>query len=54
MKSIEKTFQSMISADSLFSAWGEFRKGKNKRKDVQEFGRNAEKNIFRLHRELAA
>lgn len=44
----------MISAESLFSAWGEFRKGKNKRKDVQEFGRNVEKNIFRLHLELAA
>ena len=44
----------MISVESLFSAWNEFRKGKNKRKDVQEFGRNVEKNIFRLHRELVA
>ncbi len=54
MNESQKTFQSMISAESLFSAWVEFRKGKNKRKDVQEFGRNVEKNIFRLHRELAA
>jgi retron-type reverse transcriptase len=42
----------MVSAEQLFKAWGEFRKGKTKRKDVQEFGRHVEKHIFRLQRDL--
>lgn len=49
-----KSFQAMISVESLFNAWNEFRRGKGKRIDVQEFGRNVERNIFRLHRELIA
>ncbi len=49
-----KSFQAMISVESLFNAWNEFRRGKSKRIDVQEFGRNVERNIFSLHRELVA
>jgi RNA-directed DNA polymerase len=47
-------FDEMISPERLFEAWYEFRKGKGNRRDVQEFGRHAEKHIFRLHRELAS
>ncbi len=47
-------FEQMVSAESLFTAWVEFRRGKTGRRDVQEYGRHVEKNIFRLHRELAA
>lgn len=44
----------MISAEALFEAWTEFRKGKRARLDVQEYERHLEKNIFRLQRELKA
>lgn len=52
MKTFSNLFEEMTSAERLFDAWFEFRKGKTKRKDVQEFGRFAERNIFRLHRDL--
>jgi RNA-directed DNA polymerase len=38
--------------ENLFLAWDEFRRGKNKRKDVQKFNFNLEDNIFKLHQEL--
>ena len=44
----------MVSAERLFQAWFLFRKGKRNRKDVQEFERNLEQNVFKLHRELFA
>ena len=44
----------MISTERLFEAWREFQKGKTKRKDVQDFWRHLERNIFQLQRELAA
>ena len=47
-------FDEMISPERLFEAWYEFRKGKNNRRDVQDFGRHAEKHIFRLHRDLSS
>lgn len=53
MKTYNSIFEDLISTERLFEAWFEFRKGKTNRKDVQEFGRHLEKNIFRLHRELA-
>jgi len=49
---IPDLFKELTSAERLFDAWFEFRKGKTNRRDVQEFGRHLEKNIFRLHREL--
>jgi retron-type reverse transcriptase len=52
MNTFSNLFEEMTSAERLFDAWLEFRKGKTKRKDVQEFGRYAERNIFRLHRDL--
>ena len=35
-------------------AWREFRRGKSKKRDVQEFEFNLEDNIFQLHEELRA
>ena len=52
MKTYPNLFEEMTSSERLFDAWFEFRKGKTKRKDVQEFGRFAERNIFRLHRDF--
>jgi len=46
MKKFSNLFEEMTSAESLFAAWFEFRKGKTSRKDVQEFGRHAERNIL--------
>ncbi|MBU4274514.1 reverse transcriptase/maturase family protein [Patescibacteria group bacterium] len=45
-------FKEIISLDNLFLAWDEFKKGKRKKKDVQEFEYNLENNIFELHHEL--
>ncbi|MEK7565090.1 MAG: reverse transcriptase domain-containing protein [Patescibacteria group bacterium] len=36
----------------MFLAWREFKKGKRKRLDVQEFEFNLEDNLFQLHNEL--
>lgn len=45
----EIEYEDLISIENLFQAWGEFRKGKRKRKDVQIFERNLEDNLFALH-----
>lgn len=45
-------YSQLISIESLFQAWDEFKKGKRKRKDVQEFERYLEDNLFELHNEL--
>lgn len=45
-------YLNLISIENLFQAWGEFRKGKSKRFDVQEFERNLEDNLFELHQKL--
>ncbi len=36
----------------MFLAWKEFKKGKSKKKDVQEFEFNLEDNLFQLHQDL--
>ena len=54
MKTFENVFSEMTSPTALFDAWWQFRRGKAKRHDVQEFGRFLEKNVFRLHRDLHA
>lgn len=38
--------------EGLFSAWNEFKNGKQKKRDVLEFEFNLEENIFQLHNEL--
>jgi len=45
-------FDSIISVENLLKAWREFKKGKNKKKDVLEFDFYLEENIFLLHKEL--
>jgi retron-type reverse transcriptase len=45
-------FEKLITLDNLFLAWSEFKKGKTKRKDVQEFEFNLEDNIFQIYHEL--
>jgi retron-type reverse transcriptase len=52
MADISNIFDEMVSSERLFEAWYEFKKGKSARYDVQEFGRHAEKHIFKLRREL--
>jgi len=45
-------FEEIISLENLFLAWKEFKKGKRKKQDVQEFEFNLEDNLFQLHWEL--
>jgi len=45
-------FERIISLENLFSAWNEFRLGKEGKLDVQEFGLDLEDNIFELHNDL--
>jgi len=45
-------YSNLISIENLFQAWSEFRKGKSKRFDVQEFERHVEDNLFGLHQRL--
>ena len=45
-------FEDIISPENLLLAWQEFRKGKSKRKDVQEFSFRLMDNIFQLHNDL--
>ncbi|MEK7213638.1 MAG: hypothetical protein AAB637_00770 [Patescibacteria group bacterium] len=46
------TYDSIISVENLLQAWKEFRKGKSKRIDVQEFHLHLMDNILDLHFEL--
>jgi len=52
MKTYNNLFERIISAESLFSAWDAFRRGKQKKPDVQRFEWNLERNIFKLRRDL--
>lgn len=52
MKTYQNVFENIISMENLFSAWEEFKKGKQKKKDVMEFEFNLEDSIFNLRREL--
>ncbi len=45
-------FEKIISPENLFLAWDNFKNGKQKKNDVQEFEWELEQNIFQLHREL--
>ncbi len=46
------TFFEIISLENLFYSWAEFKRGKENKKDVQEFALNLEDNIFELHNDL--
>ena len=45
-------FEKIISPENLFLAWHEFKRGKRKKKDVQQFEFSLEDNLFQLHFEL--
>lgn len=45
-------FESITSVDNLLEAWGEFVRGKKRKKDVQEFYANLMDNVFLLHEDL--
>ncbi len=45
-------YQELITPENLFSAWDEFRIGKQKNADVMLFERHVEDNIFKLHEDL--
>lgn len=45
-------YPELTSVENLFQAWGEFRKGKRKRKDLQVFERHLEDNLFVLQNAL--
>lgn len=42
----------MVSVENLLFSWHKFKRGKMKKKDVQEFALYVEKHIFELHRKL--
>ena len=49
---VNSIFDHIISTENILDAWREFKKGKMKRIDVQEFHFNFEDNIFELHDNL--
>ena len=52
MKVARHFFDSMISIENLFLCWEQFKRGKKKRKDIQQFEMYLEDFIFELHEEL--
>lgn len=49
---VHNLYLQIISLNNLFTAWREFKVGKEKKIDVIMFGLNLENNIFALHNEL--
>jgi len=52
MKKYVNLFERIASLENLVLAWEEFRKGKDKKFDVQIFEYSLEQNLFSLHRDL--
>lgn len=46
-------YTELITLENLFSAWDEFKKGKQNKIDVMQFERYLEDNLFALHDELS-
>ena len=53
MKVYKNIFEQIISAENLFLAWEEFRRGKQSKYDVMKFEWQLEENLFALQRELS-
>src|SRR5579859_5123331 len=53
MKVYKDLYEQIISPESLFLAWEEFRRGKQGKKDVMKFEWQLEENLFNLQRDLA-
>ncbi|MDJ0652089.1 MAG: reverse transcriptase/maturase family protein [Simkaniaceae bacterium] len=54
MKIARHLFDSIVSIENLFFCWDQFKRGKKKRKDIQQFEVYLEDFIFALHEELIA
>jgi len=52
MRTYNNLFNSLVSSESLFTAWQEFKRGKTNKIDVLTFEYQLEKNIFDLQRDL--
>jgi RNA-directed DNA polymerase len=52
MRKCAHTYDTIISVENLFEAWSEFKRGKTKKVDVQEFERDLMSYILALHTEL--
>lgn len=52
MRAEELKFDDVITIEKLFQAWDEFKKEKRNKKDVQQFERYLEDNLFDLYAEL--
>lgn len=50
---MDKVTSELFTLENLFSAWDEFKKGKQQKPDVLIFERHLEDNIFLLHEELS-
>ncbi len=48
----DRFFEETFSAENLFAAWDEFKKGKRRKQDVAEFEYALEERIFELQKEL--
>lgn len=49
---VRSHFLAIGSLENIFSAWNEFKKGKEKKFDIQEFSMNLEDHIFEIHSRL--
>ena len=52
--SISHAYEDIISIDNLLGAWKEFLRGKQKKRDVQEFQYGLSDNILALHHDLSS
>ncbi len=52
MRVYKKLFDKIVSAENLFLAWDEFKRGKGRKTDVATFELKLEQNIFNLRRDL--
>lgn len=52
MKVYRNLFESIISTENLFAAWDIFKHDKRNKPDVEEFGKDVERELFALEREL--
>src|SRR3989344_122929 len=48
----ESPYELIISLENLLGAWREFKRGKTKKPDVQEFYSTLEENLFKLNGSL--
>jgi len=52
MKADELKYSDIITIENLFQAWDEFKREKRNKKDVQQFERHLEDNLFELYTQL--